>query len=158
MPTLNVLSYLWRSKTAQLYVAGAALLEIEEYAQYLGRGGGHHQDLQLYQDTVALRKYLDVSGLYARITAHHSLHFVDYGRLQGLDLIFKLEVPQHCAVVGAARELALAYEKSIEQVAFDQVKISQGKLLGLTDGVESSECGHDGLFTAGQQRLFVVYE
>ena len=139
---LSFVLYLLRNKTAQLYVTGIASGFVEEYAEYFSIGCVYNSDFQLYQYTIFLGEYLYVIDGQSRISGGHTLYFGSQIFLQLFNLIFKQKTVYCSAIAGAARQFALAYVESVQQVTLYQIKVSECELFVLIDSVEANECGN----------------
>ena len=147
--------YLLRNKTAQLYVTGIASGFVKEYAEYFSVGGVYDSDFQLYQYAILLGEYLYVIDGESGVASGHTLYFGSQLFLQLFYLIFKQKTVYGGAIAGAARQFALTYVESVQQVTLYQIKVSECELFVLIDSIEANECGHADIYGCILRRLLL---
>ena len=122
-------------------------MQIKENTQSLGICRRGHSELHLNQDTIFLWECYDLTDENSRVACCHTLHFSLYCLLRCFHLIFKQEIPEHCAVGWTTWQLTLTNVKRIQQVSLDQFEVCKGKLFVLPLSVEANEFLCHGVFT-----------
>ena len=122
-------------------------MKIKENTQPLGICRRGHSELYLNQDSIFLWESYDLADENSRVAGCHTLYFSLYCLLRCFHLIFKQEIPEHCAVGWTTWQLTLTNVERIQQVAFNQFKVCKSKLFVLSLSVEANEFLCHGVFT-----------
>ncbi len=115
---------------------------IKKYTEQLRVVGADVHQVNFQQNSILLWIDVDAVDQDPWIAAGNSLNFLNDTFLHCFNLVFKQVFPQCGAIPRTSRQLSLPYIECIQQIAFDQFKISQREFFILPLCVETNECGH----------------